>query len=1282
MTTTDQRLWQFWIDRGGTFTDVVARAPGGSLATRKVLSVHPDYEDAAIEGIRQVLGVVREAPLPRELIGAVTMGTTVATNALLERKGDATVLVITKGFGDQLEIGTQARADIFARQVVKPAMLYASVIEADERVRADGTVERALDLARLEADLRAAFAAGLRAAAIVFLHGYAYREHEQAAGEVARRVGFKQVSVSHEVSGLIRIVPRGDTTVADAYLSPVLARYVDRVVGALHFSSPGTAEDVRRCKASLRDGGTSEGHVTKPGPENDRSPSSASPGHLLPYREKNKQGPRVLFMGSAGGLKGAGAFRGRDAILSGPAGGIVGMIETARMAGIDRVIGFDMGGTSTDVSHYAGAAEHTFETTIAGVRLSVPMLKIETVAAGGGSILAYDGTQFRVGPQSAGANPGPMAYRRGGPLTVTDANVMLGKLQPEFFPAIFGAGGNEGLDTQTVELAFNALADGIDDGRGGEQVAEGFLRIAVANMANAIRTISVARGYDVTSYTLACFGSAGGQHACAIADALGMASVLIHPLSGLLSAYGMGLADLKAQRVQSVERALDGATLAEVRGRAGEMAEAARAELEAQGVGRAEIDVATRVQVRYAGSDSTLEVGLGEPGGMRADFEAQHGRRFGFTSPEKDIFVAAVMVEASGGGEDIDEPEFALRPADSARADRAARFFSGGQWNEGGLYRRANLAPGHRIAGPALVIETHQTVVVEPGWLLEVTARNHLVMKRADGVAACTNDRSRDPHPGPPDVMGETLLGRDGKGEERAHPSLPPDPALLEVFNNLFMAIAEQMGEALRNTAQSVNIKERLDFSCAIFDSAGQLIANAPHLPVHLASMDRSVETVVRERAGTLRRGDVVMLNAPYNGGTHLPDITVITPVFDASGAEILFYVASRGHHEDIGGLTPGSMTPRATHIDEEGVYIDNVLLVSAGRFLEAETRALLTGAKYPARSPGKNIADLKAQIAANARGAHELLAMIGTHGLQTVRAYMGHVLDAAEAAVRRLIARLEDGHIRVATDQGAVIAVAITVDKAARTARVDFTGTSPQQANNFNAPEPVTRAAVLYAFRVLVDENIPMNAGCLRPIEIVVPPGSMLSPRYPAAVVAGNTETSQVVTNALFGALSALGSAQGTMNNLTFGNDAVQYYETICSGAPAGPGFDGASGVHVHMTNTRMTDPEILELRYPVMVERFKIVRGSGGRGRWNSGDGTERAIRFLAPMQGAILSGGRMVAPFGVAGGGPGALGANTIERADGGVENLGSSAEFAVEAGDVVVIKTPTGGGFGQV
>jgi 5-oxoprolinase (ATP-hydrolysing) len=1214
--------WDFWIDRGGTFTDVIARDPAGTIHARKVLSENPGaYEDAALEGIRQFLGVASKAPIPAERIASVKMGTTVATNALLERKGDPTALVITKGLEDQLEVGYQNRPDIFAKKIVKPDMLHARVIAADERIRADGTVERPVDLDALRAPLARALADGITSVAIVLMHAYAFPAHERAIAELAREIGFRQISVSHEISPLIKIVGRGDTTVADAYLSPILRRYVERVSKAL--SAPGGD--------SRSEGGA----------------------------------PRILFMASSGGLKAAGLFQGRDAILSGPAGGIVGMAETARIAGFEKVIGFDMGGTSTDVSHFAGEYERAFETEVAGVRLRVPMMRIHTVAAGGGSILFFDGSRFRVGPESAGSNPGPRCYRRGGPLTVTDANVMVGKLSAALFPRIFGPGRDEALDEAAVRTGFEELAARIGDGRSAEEIADGFIRIAVENMANAIKKISVQRGYDVTEYALQCFGSAGGQHACQIADTLGMESVLIHPLSGLLSAYGMGLANIRASREQSVETALGEAAVADLESLARQLGSETTGELLEQGVAPEGIAITTWLHLRYEGTDTALPIVLGEPRQMRAGFERQHLARFGFVSPEKRLFIAAVEVEATGGGAGIAEAERPIARGADPRVARSTRFYSGRAWHEAPVLLRADLMPGHRIDGPAIVIEPHQTVVVEPGWRLEVTARDHLVMRRIE-------QRRRE-------ILGKTA-----------------DPVLLEVFNNLFMSIAEQMGEALRNTAQSVNIKERLDFSCAVFDAEGQLVANAPHMPVHLGSMDKSVETIAVARKGTMRPGDVYMLNAPYNGGTHLPDITVITPVFapgappsgrlrtaESEGAgksEILFYVASRGHHEDIGGLTPGSMTPRATHIDEEGVYIDNFKLVDQGRFLEAETHALLAGAKHPARMPGKNIADLKAHVAANAKGVAELEKMVAHFGLDVVKAYMGHVQDNAEESVRRLLSRLADGRFRVETDQGTHVDVKITVDRAARTATVDFTDTSPQQNNNFNAPAPVTRAATLYVFRVMVDEPIPMNAGCMKPIRLVIPKGSMLAPEYPAAVVAGNVETSQIVTNCLFAAMKAMGPSQGTMNNLTFGNARYQYYETICSGSPAGPGFDGTSGVHVHMTNTRLTDPEILELRYPVLLEEFSIRRGSGGRGKWSAGDGTYRRIRFLERMDCAILSSFRTVRPFGLEGGESGRCGENWVRRGDGSMERLQGCDQTEIDAGEAIIIVTPTGGGYG--
>ncbi len=1242
--------WNFWIDRGGTFTDVVARTPAGDILARKVLSENPGvYDDAALEGIRQFLGVASDASIPAHSIETVKMGTTVATNALLERKGERTLLVITQGLKDQLEIGYQARPDIFAKEIIKPEMLYTRVIEAAERVRSNGVVEMHLDEAALERDLRAALAGDIKSVAFAFMHSYAYPAHEKRAAEIARKLGFTYVAASHEVSPLIKIVGRGDTTVADAYLSPILRRYVDKVANALGGPAPGG-----RLESSLASGD---------------SPAGSRPPDAV----------KVMFMASSGGLTSADLFLGRDAILSGPAGGIVGMAETAKLASFGKVIGFDMGGTSTDVSHFAGDYERSFETEVAGVRMRVPMMRIHTVAAGGGSILFYDGNRFRAGPESAGSNPGPKCYRRGGPLTVADANVMVGKLQASLFPKIFGPNRDQPLDEVAVRAAFEEMASRINadtgEKRSPEQVADGFIRIAVENMANAIKKISVQQGYDVTEYALQCFGSAGGQHACLIADTLGMETVLLHPLSGLLSAYGMGLANIRASREESIETLLDEATLARIKTLGTELSKVVLDQILQQGVESEQATVTTRVHVRYDGTDNALPVELGTIKNMRTVFEAEHRRRYGFVSPEKHVFAATIEVEAQGGGASILEPDLPIDGNGIPASRTTTRFFSGNAWHDAPVHFRDALKPGHKIVGPALVIEPHQTVSIEPGWNLEVTPKNHLVLRR---VVARSVER----------------LGAKA------------DPMLLEVFNNLFMSIAEQMGEALRNTAQSVNIKERLDFSCAVFDSTGALVANAPHMPVHLGSMDKSVETIIAMNKGTMKPGDVYMLNAPYNGGTHLPDITVVTPVFRGLGIpspaagsataespgttkeipEILFYVASRGHHEDIGGLTPGSMTPKATHIDEEGVYIDNFKLVDQGRFLEAETHAMLSGAKYPARRPDKNIADLKAHVAANARGMAELDKMVHHFGLDVVRAYMNHVQDNAEESVRRLLSRLKDGHFRVEMDQGTHVEVRITVDQKNRSAVVDFTGTSPSPANNFNAPAPITRAATLYVFRIMCDEHIPMNAGCLKPITLKIPAGSMLAPVYPAAVVAGNVETSQIVTNCLLAALGAMGPSQGTMNNLTFGNDRVQYYETICSGSPAGyfsdgRGFNGTSGVHVHMTNTRLTDPEILELRYPVLLETFGIRRGSGGVGKWRAGDGTYRRIRFLERMDCAILSGYRRVRPFGLDGGAPGQCGRNAVRRLSGVEEELQGCDQTILEIGEAIIIETPTGGGVGH-
>jgi 5-oxoprolinase (ATP-hydrolysing) len=1292
--------WEFWIDRGGTFTDVIGKRPDGKLVTEKLLSENREaYRDAAVEGIRHLLGLAPGDPIPSARIRAVKMGTTVATNALLERKGERTLLLITKGFSDALRIGYQARPKIFARHIIKPDMLYERVVEVDERVRADGTIERELQLDAVRAALVRAKDDGIRAVAIVLMHAYRYIEHERRIAALAREVGFAQVSASHEVSPLIKLVGRGDTTVVDSYLSPILRRYVQHVSAELQENHLSPQAGRGRIPSEARNSGEgavphAEQHGHAP------SPGSAGAATLATLSPQAGRGTKLMFMMSSGGLTAAELFRGKDAILSGPAAGVVGMAETGRAAGFARLIGFDMGGTSTDVSHYAGEYERAFETEVAGVRMRAPMMLIHTVAAGGGSILHFDGARFRVGPDSAGADPGPKCYRRGGPLAVTDANVMVGKLIADFFPKIFGPRQNLPLDDDAVRSAFAALAQQIGDGRSAEQVADGFIKIAVENMANAIKKISVQRGYDVTRYALNCFGGAGGQHACLVADALGMTNVLIHPLSSLLSAYGMGLADIRSVRQQAIEEPFGNKARKTLQETARRLAQDVTAEVARQGVAANKIKTHVRAHIRYAGTDTPLvveagtltipppplrgrstrearreggrpaklskgtrlpnpppqggreqngQVALSSLGEMKSTFEHAHKAQFGFIDRRKDLVIEAVSVEAVGGATTVRESSGKITRTKLPPPARRTRFFSDGKWQRALVYRRETLVPAHKVKGPAIIIEPHQTVVVEPGWQAELTAKNHLVLRRIEKLK-----RTR-------------AIGTHA------------DPVMLEVFNNLFMSIAEQMGVALQNTAYSVNIKERLDFSCAIFDDNGSLVANAPHMPVHLGSMDRAVETVIRENKGKIRPGDVYAINAPYNGGTHLPDITICTPVFD--GSKILFWVASRGHHADIGGMSPGSMTPNATNIEQEGVYIDNFKLVDRGRFREKELYALLNGAKYPARNPLQNVNDIKAQIAANEKGVQELRKMVRYFTLPVVHAYMRHVQDNAAESVRRVVDRLHDSAFEVETDQGARIKVCIAVDKKKREATVDFTGTSPQQPTNFNAPEPVTRAAVLYVFRVMVDDDIPMNAGCLRPIRIIIPKRSMLTPEFPAAVVAGNVETSQEVTNCLFGALGAIAAAQGTMNNLNFGNARYQYYETICSGSPAGPGFPGTDAVHTHMTNTRLTDPEILEFRYPVLLEDFHIRKGSGGRGQWNAGDGVRRTIRFLEKMECTILSGHRRVPPFGLAGGGDGEVGENWVRRHHGRMEKLEGCDATIIDAGEAIIIQTPTAGGYGK-
>lgn len=1190
--------WQFWIDRGGTFTDIVALRPDGTIGTSKLLSDNPEqYADAAVEGIRRMLGLRANEPISPRQVECVRMGTTVATNALLERKGERTLLVTTRGLRDALRIGYQNRPRLFDLHIVLPELLYDRVLEADERITADGRVLQQLDEHALRVQLQQAFNDGFRSIAIVFMHGYRYPMHELTAERVAREVGFPQISVSHKTSPLIKFVSRGDTTVVDAYLSPILARYVQQVV-------------------------------------------SQMPGVPL------------YFMQSSGSLCKADSFQGKDAILSGPAGGIVGMARTAELAGFRRVVGFDMGGTSTDVSHYAGEFERSFETQVGGVRMRTPMMSIHTVAAGGGSVIRFDGGRLRVGPESAGANPGPACYRRGGPLTITDANVLLGKIQPAYFPAVFGPEGNQPLDAEVVRQEFARLADEIASATGvrstPEEVAEGCIAIAVGAMANAIKRISVARGYDITRYVLQTFGGAGGQHACRVADALGIEEVFIHPLAGVLSAYGIGLADQGVMREASVELPLqDGLTaVAETLQR---LESDARAEIVRQGADPERISVQRRVHIRYKGTDTALIVPYGGVDEMMAAFEASYRQRFAFVMENRELIAEAVSVEVTNPGATMVEKPMTECSKGHAPDAGHVRMYCDGQWRDARLVMRDSLRPGHQVSGPTVIVERNATTVVEPGWVAWVTPYDHLLLRRVQ------------PRP------KRRVMGTDA------------DPVMLEVFNNLFMNIAEQMGLQLQNTAHSVNIKERLDFSCAVFDADGNLIANAPHIPVHLGSMSESIRTVIT-RNTDVRPGDVFVLNDAYNGGTHLPDVTVITPVFDRNGQELLFYVGSRGHHADIGGITPGSMPPFSRHITEEGVQIDNFKLVAEGRLREAEMRELLGLGPYPARNPEQNLADLRAQIAANEKGVQELRAMVDQFGLDVVRAYMRHVQDNAEEAVRRTITRLSDGEFVLPLDNGARICVKVRVDREQRGATIDFTGTSAQLDNNFNAPRAVTMAAVLFVFRTLVEDDIPLNSGCLKPLHVILPEGSMLNPRYPAAVVAGNVETSSCITNALYGALGLMGASQCTMNNFTFGNERYQYYETIAGGTGAGNGFDGTGAVQSTMTNSRLTDPEVLESRYPVLVESFEIRRGSGGAGRFRGGDGAVRRIRFLDEMTASILSNNRKLGPFGMAGGAPGAPGVNRVERSDGTVEVLDHIDTREMRPGDVFVVETPGGGGYG--
>ena len=1202
-----QGKWEFWIDRGGTFTDIVARQPDGSVVTHKLLSDNPgQYRDAAIQGIRDILGVKSTGRFDTSRIAAVKMGTTVATNALLERQGEDTLLVTTRGFRDQLRIGYQTRPDLFALNIQLPEMLYCDVLEIEERIDVHGKVLVELDQERARAALQQYYDKGLRCVAIVLMHGYRYHSHELVLQKLAQEIGYAQVSVSHQVSPLMKFVPRGDTTVVDAYLSPILRRYVNQIESEL-------------------DG-------------------------------LERHNGKLMFMQSNGGLTDARFFQGKDAILSGPAGGVVGMARVSEAIDIDKVVGFDMGGTSTDVSHYNGEFEKVFETHVAGIRLRAPMMLIHTVAAGGGSILHFDGARFRVGPDSAGASPGPACYRNGGPLAITDCNVMVGKLQPDLFPNVFGASADLPLDAGRVKDEFDLLAsqirDDTGDQRSPEAVAAGFLSIAVENMANAIKKISVQRGYDVSDYTLCCFGGAGGQHACLVADALAMKTILVHPFAGVLSAYGMGLADTVTDRQQAVEATLDQALVGELGNRLDQLQNSGIEELKQQGDSCESLSFNRLLHIRYQGSDTALIVPHGDLNQVRARFEQVHQMRFGFISADKQMIVESIQVEVISAARPSKIENPVNRGDDSqaaAKPDATRKYYMEDQWIDTPFYQRTSLVMEQAVNGPAVVLDSTATIVVEPGWRAVLKPDNNLILERYQ-------ERTESK------AIGTQV-----------------DPVMLEIFNNLFMSIAEQMGFVLENTAASVNIKERLDFSCAVFDAEGALVANAPHMPVHLGSMGESIKTVIRERAGCILPGDAYILNAPYNGGTHLPDVTIIKPVFTEQG-RILFYVATRGHHADIGGKTPGSAPADSTSIEQEGVVIDNVKLVENDRFLEKEIYSLLTSGTWPARNPEMNIADFKAQLAACEKGVRELLRMTEHYGAATVHAYMKHVQDNAEESVRRLLGAMDDGEFTYKMDDGHQISVKIKVDQTSRKAVVDFTGTSAQHPGNFNAPTAVVRAAVLYVFRCLVDDNIPLNEGCLKPMEIIIPDHSMINPHYPAAVIAGNVETSQYLVDTLFGAVKAVAAAQGTMNNFIWGNNQYQYYETICGGAGAVRGHHGADAVHTHMTNSRLTDPEVLEWRFPVILESFEIRKGSGGRGKYNGGDGVVRKVRFFESVIANIISGHRKIPPYGLNGGQPGKVGSNHVIHADGSKTSLGGTDQVDLMPGDVVVIKTPGGGGYG--
>ena len=1206
MTITNERpKWQFWIDRGGTFTDIIGRSPKGDISTHKLLSENStQYKDAAIQGIRDLLCLKDEEDIPIDQIDSIKMGTTVATNALLERKGENTLLAISSGFADILRIGYQQRPKLFSLDIKLPDMLYSNIVEIEERIDINGKIIKKLDPIETKKLLKDAFDQGFKSIAIVLMHGYRHQSHEKQVSTIAKKIGFEQISVSHRVSPLMKIIPRGDTTVVDAYLSPILRRYVNQVKSALGPAQKGFG--------------------------------------------------KLMFMQSNGGLTDANYFQGKDAILSGPAGGVVGMVKTGEKVGLDKLIGFDMGGTSTDVCHFNGEYERTLETKVAGVILRSPMMLINTVAAGGGSILHFDGSRYRVGPDSAGAYPGPACYRNGGPLTVTDCNVMLGKLNPEFFPKIFGPNANQNLDLSLVKKKFTALAKEISletmKTVTPSAVAEGFLSIAVESMANAIKKISVQRGYDVSNYALSCFGGAGGQHACLVADRLGIKKIHLHPYAGVLSAYGIGLAESRKINDLAVELPLEKGVIDHLSKSFTKLHFDGKEDLVSQNLNENLFQYTDRVYLRYQDSDTSLAVKFENVEGMKLCFENTHRARFGFISPEKLVIIESIQVEVSCQSEQFESNKIIPNKI-KTKTLTTQDVFINGKLEETIFYNRDEIKPNEKLSGPAVIIEPTSTIIVEPGWEATLKESNDLILTRTQKIKRAS-------------AIGTSV-----------------DPIMLEIFNNLFMNVAEQMGMVLENTASSVNIKERLDFSCALFSPTGNLVANAPHVPVHLGSMSECIKTIIRENSSTMNPGDAFLINAPYNGGTHLPDITLIKPVFDDNNENVIFYVATRGHHADIGGTVPGSAPANSTHVKEEGVLIDNFTIVSKGVFLENEIYNLLSLAEFPARNIKQNIADLKAQVAAAEKGSQELIKVIKHYGLEVVHAYMGHVQDNAEESVRRVLDVLSDSSFIYKMDDGHQVVVSISVDKVNRTATIDFTGTSTQHPGNYNAPSSICYAAVLYVFRCLVDDEIPLNDGCLKPLNLIIPKRSMINPQYPAAVFSGNVETSQYIVDTLLGALGEFAASQGTMNNFIWGNDKVQNYETICGGSGASINQPGCSAVHTHMTNSKLTDPEVLEWRFPVQLESFSIRKNSGGKGLNMGGDGVDRRMRFLEPMTVNIIAGHRKIPPYGLSGGESGALGENYVIHSDESVTRLGTKGQVEVGENDLFILKTPGGGGFGK-